>query len=172
MALALVIGAGLYLSYDRDKSATTSTPGAFNSKDIGLSFTYPVNYQLDIADDEEGAVRTITLIDKANLPVGQNTEGPPAITIQRFDNPENLALDQWILTTPASNYHLSSMGEMGGSTIDGEAGLGYTYSGLYENTAIAVAHGGKIYLFVVGTLTPEDTIKSDYFTILESVKFI
>ncbi len=174
LALAIIVGVGLYISYETSLSNNPVSSAAenFSSQDIGLSFTYPKNYELAVTDDQEGAVRIITLMDKANLPVGQNTEGPPAITVQRFDNPQNLSLDEWIRTTPASNWQLSTMGELGASTVGGEPGLGYTYSGLYEETSIAVAHNGKIYLFSVGILTAEDQIKTDFFTLLDSVKFI
>jgi hypothetical protein len=178
VALVIVLGVGSYITYQKHmailggQNNPTPTPGVFNSSDIGISFTYPKNYELTVADDEEGAVKIITLMDKANLPVGQNTEGPPAISVQRFDNPKNLPLDEWVRTTGASNWQLSAQGEMGASTVGDEAGLGYKYSGLYEVTAVAVAHNGKVYLFTVDTLTPDDQIKADFFSLLDTVTFI
>jgi hypothetical protein len=83
----------------------------------------------------------------------------------------NLTLDEWIKTTPASNWSLSNHGELGASTVGDESGLGYTYSGLYQETAVAVMHDNRIYLFSVGTLSSDDKIKSDFFTILDTVHF-
>lgn len=151
----------------------TSTAGTFSSSDVGISFTYPTTYELQSSlGDGEGPTYVISLMSRDSLPVGVNTEAPPAIIVQTFANPKNLALDEWIRTTSASNWQLSQKGEMGASTVGDESGLGYTYSGLYETTAVAVAHNGKVYLFTVDTLTPQDSIKTDFFNLLDTVKFL
>jgi hypothetical protein len=94
VALALVLAIGSYVTYQKhsalngnNQNNPDSSLTTFSSADLDLSFTYPKNYQLTESDDEEGAVKIVTLIDKANLPVGQNTEGPPAINVQVFQNP-------------------------------------------------------------------------------------
>jgi hypothetical protein len=150
-----------------------STGGLYHSSDAGLEFHYPDTYSLEErADDFEGnPVTVLTLINK-DVVIPDMSEGPPAISVIVVPNPENLPLDQWIRTKSISNYSLSAGGEMGASTVGDEAGLGYTYDGLYQQTAIAVAHNGKIYLFSVGTISANDQIKKDFFTLLDSVKFI
>ncbi len=179
VALVLVLGVGTFLTYKIHKPTTapitsnTNEPGVYRSEYIDIQFNVKDTYQVNEGHGgEEGPSYVITLMDKGALPVGANTESPPAIAIQEFENPKNLALDEWIRTTGASNWELSSKSEMGASTVGDEAGLGYTYSGLYEATAIAVAHNGKIYLFTVDTLTPEDKIKTDFFSLLDTVQFI
>jgi hypothetical protein len=154
------------------EQSATSTIGTFSSAEAGLSFTYPNSYELRSGPgDAEGPSYVIMLMSRDSLPVGANTEAPPAIIVQEFANPKNLPLDEWIKTTGASNWQLSTKGEMAGSTVGDEPGLGYAYSGLYETTAVAVAHGGKIYLFTVDTLTPDDAIKADFFSLLDTVHF-
>ena len=172
-AVLIVVGAGLIWAYaERQEPVVTQTPGTFNSSNDGLSFTYPTTYKLEGRTDgfEGKTIKVFTLIDK-NVVIPDMSEGPPVISILIIPNPENLPLDEWIRTKSISNWQLSNKGEMGASTVGDESGLGYTYSGLYQNTAIGVAHNNKIYLFSVGTLEASDTIKADYFKILDTVKF-
>jgi hypothetical protein len=155
-------------------TSATSTRGVYHGEQAGLEFRYADTYNLEErADAFEGKpIKVITLIDK-NVVIPDMSEGPPTISVIVVPNPENLPLDQWIQTKSISNWYLSNpKAEMGASTVGDESGLGYVYDGLYQNTAIAVAHNGKIYLFSVGTLTAEDQIKKDFFNLIDSVKFI
>lgn len=178
LVIVIVVG-GIYLTTNTTPTTVgngtaTSTPGVYHSEQVGLEFNYPDTYKLEErADSFEGKpITVLTLIDK-DVVIPDMSEGPPVISVIVVPNPENLPLDQWIRTKSISNYNLANQeAEMGGSTVGDEAGLGYVYDGLYQNTAIAVAHSGKIYLFTVGTLTAEDQIKTDYWSLLETVQFI
>lgn len=174
VAIAIGVAVAFGLFAKAPSAPTTShEPGTYSSQDAGLSFTYPTTYKFEErADGFEGnPIKVITLIDK-DVVIPDMSEGPPLISVLVIPNPENLALDEWIRTKSISNWQLSNMGEMGASTVGDESGLGYTYSGLYENTAIAVSHRGNIYLFTVGTLTPDDQIKKDFFNLLDTVTFL
>jgi hypothetical protein len=150
-------------------SGQTST---YTSRDGTLAFAAPQGYDIaERADSFEGnPISVITLIPKGAV-IPDMSEGPPDISVLIVPNPENLSLDEWIRAKSVSNWQLSNQGETGASTVGGEAGLGYTYSGLYENTAVAVAHGSNVYLFSVGTIAAEDQIKKDFLSLLNTVQF-
>jgi hypothetical protein len=176
--IAIAIGVAVVLAmFAKPLSAlpsqTNDGQATYSSQANGVSFSYPDTYKLEERTDgfEGKTIKIITLIDK-NVVIPDMSEGPPVISLIIVPNPEGLALDEWIRTKSISNYQLSSMGEMGASTVGDESGLGYTYNGLYNNTAIAVVHKGNIYLFTVGTLNPGDQIKTDYFNLLDTVKFL
>ena len=152
------------------------TQATFNSTELGLMFNYPSTYTLQT--HEQGTAErmwtVLTLIDSEILEQAiENgaSEGPPAIAIQVFDNVEEYTVEQWITGMSHSNFKLSPDEVLSPTTVGGEQGLSYRHSGLYEHNATVVAHGGKIYLFSAGWLTPQDENIHDFEHLLETVSF-
>jgi hypothetical protein len=112
------------------------------------------------------------LIRKEDLPPPQGGEGPPAITIEIFQNNlDNQTTEGWIRNSSFSNYKLSSNeGILASTTVDGEPALSYRWSGLYEGTTIAVAQQDWVYAFSVTYLEMGADIIQDFVQIMKTVK--
>jgi len=164
--VALVVLLGGYFLWSNAQSKR------FDSNALELSFSYPKSYTIS-GHTEEGPERTwdvLVLQQESTTPPPQNSEGPPTISIIVLDNSTGLTLENWIRGSAFSNFNLG--GEvLASTTIGGEPALAYHYSGLYENDAVAVLHGTKIYFFSVGWLTEGDEIREDFRDILKSVVF-
>lgn len=150
---------------------------AFSNEELGLAFSYPARYELKTFSLENEAQRwvALTLIEKDILRAAEEngaSEGPPAIAIQVFENPSNLAADEWVRTSSFSNFQLVVDQRLSSTTVGGETGYAYHYSGLYASDAVVVAKGARVYLFVVDWLTEDDANRSDFKAILDTVTFI
>jgi hypothetical protein len=100
----------------------------------------------------------------------QNGEGPPSITVSTYNNAERLPLDQFLRSEPKANFALSDR-ELRQATVGGKPALAYTYGGLYENDAVAVAIGDKVYVFAAGWMQANDPTRADLRDILKTVTF-
>lgn len=143
------------------------------SSEEGLSFKYPVSYELS-SRTEGSAERqwdVLVLLPKGYVPP-QGGEGPPAITIGIFDNPEHLSLDAWIKGDARSNWKLApDNAHLAQTTVGGEEALSYQHGGLYMQDAVAVMHNGKVYLFEGGWMNSDDQIRRDFANMLDTVQF-
>ncbi|MES2006577.1 MAG: hypothetical protein V4436_00545 [Patescibacteria group bacterium] len=153
-------------------TATTTTTGTqhYSSSVAGIAFDYPNTYKLEERSDsfEGQPITVITLIDK-NVVVPDMSEGPPSISIIVVLNASSTPLDAWVKAKSISNFNLSDK-KLSSTTVDTEPGVSYTHSGLYESEAVVVAHGGKIYLMSVGSVSPTETIYSDFQKLLSTVE--
>ena len=184
-ALAVLAGGGYYLYNSAAPETPESTNGnaeekvvltTFSSDELGLSFDYPASYTLETQADgnEERSWTTLIMVETSILEEYEASgamEGPPAITVQVFDNVEEYELEEWITTTSYSNYKLATDEVLLQGEVGGEPARAYAYSGLYENNSIVVAHEGKIYMFTVSWLTQDDKNIYDFGNLLESVNF-
>ena len=185
VALAVLAGGGYYLYNSAAPETPESTNGnaeekvvltTFSSDELGLSFDYPASYTLETQADgnEERSWTTLIMVETSILEEYEASgamEGPPAITVQVFDNVEEYELEEWITTTSYSNYKLATDEVLLQGEVGGEPARAYAYSGLYENNSIVVAHEGKIYMFTVSWLTQDDKNIYDFGNLLESVNF-
>lgn len=143
------------------------------SSEDGVSFSYPPSYELSSRTDGNGerSWDVLLLLPKGYVPP-QDGEGPPAIALSVFINVEGYPLETWIKGDAKSNWKLAVEGAaLERTVVGGEPALAYRYSGLYETNAVAVAHGGKIFLFEAGWLKPQDRIVGDFQKLLSTVHF-
>lgn len=161
------------------ETPTLSETQAANEKtyanaDYGLSFKYPLRYRLvefDAPGSEQRAHHVIALTYEDNLPIPENAEGPPMITIDLFQNDlDSQTAEDWIRNTSASNFKLGEM-RLSTTTVGGEEALSYRWSGLYEGTSIVVAKPAWIYMFSVTYLEPGADIVQDFVKVRDSVRF-
>ena len=149
----------------------------YPTDDIGVEFTYPEYYFYEEREEEDGS-RVVVLTEDTEesraLREGTTTparEGPVAITIQRFENPDELTAEEWVKSNAQrSNFSVSS-GVFTEIEVDGEPGERYAWSGLYEGNSVAVAREKDLFLFTVTFLTYEDKIREDFEALLKSVSF-
>ena len=189
VALLMIVGGVYYLStrpekVPRDETPepqVTNTPPAASqvqtyTLDSGLSFKYPSTY-VAISPEmlELMAEETVTLFDKDDYEDLQNSteprEGPISITVQVFDNPNNDSAGTWITEQASSVNYDADLGRLQPREVGSEDGVAYRFTGLYEGDATAFAHGGKIYLFSVTWMGPNDAIRSDFEDVLSSIRF-
>lgn len=146
----------------------TEQPGQYSSAHVGVAFTYPDKYELESRHVGEGHL--LTLLPKDYVPP-QNGDGPAAITVQEFNNAEDLPLDTFIQNEPMANFSLSD-GKTTPTTIGGQPALMYAYSGLYENDAYAVAANGRVYVFATGWTSADDPLRQEPKDLIKTVTFI
>lgn len=147
---------------------------AYESAPFGLAFQYPKTYDVETHEEgnEERSWTTLVLMPVGYVPP-QGGEGPPTISISKFDNPEGLSAQEWVHRDARSNWKLTVDDRASTSTkVAGLPAVWYHYSALYENDSVAVAHEGSIYLFSVGWLAPEDETRAQFNALLNSVRFL
>jgi hypothetical protein len=141
----------------------------------GLSFSYPQTYVLEERDAPGSGMRRhhiITLIPKADLPLPKDGEGPPAITIELYQNDlDGQTTEGWIRNTSASNWKLSE-GRLATTTVGGLPALSYRWSGLYEGTTIVSATPNWVHVFTVTYLEMGAPIVQDFVAIRNSVRIV
>ena len=175
-AIVLVVAAaGLLLWQTEVAPGTDGIPAGMlrYSFEEGVSFLYPDTYGLSSRTDGNGerSWDVLVLLPEGYVPP-QNGEGPPAISVSVFSNVERYPLETWIKGDAKSNWKLAAPDAMlKNITVGGEPALAYRYSGLYETNAVAVARGGRLFLFEVGWLAPGDRIVGDFQNLLDTVEF-
>lgn len=181
--VALVVGAGAAVWHFVLRDVSLGGGSSQEDKlplyifdDAGLSFNYPRSYVFESypLEDETDSWVSLMLVrakDKQSAEENGASEGPVAITISIFTNTENLSADEWVRTSPHSNFALSKDNSIQTTSLGGEQGVSYTHSGLYESDAVAVAHGDSIYLFEGSWAAVGDSIRTDFQNLLKTVKF-
>lgn len=170
----IIVLTGVYLWMVASTEAPqTLVMETFDNATYGISFKYPSTYALQEREVGDGHRYhyMITLIDKealANIP--QNGEGPPAITVDIFQNNlDQLSIEEWIRGTNFSNFKLSPDGAISSTTVASAPSLSYTWDGLYRGRSIVFVHDNNIVMISVTLLTPQDQIVGDFDQIVSSV---
>jgi hypothetical protein len=158
---------------DQTGVQATSTLQQYASAEYGITFSYPESYVLSEMDTPGSGMRkhhVITLMRKVDLPPPVNGEGPPAITIEMYQNDlDKQTTEQWIRNTSASNWKLGE-GNLTEITVAGLPALSYRWSGLYEGTSIVHAGPRWVYVFSVTYLEMGSDIIQDFVAIRDSVR--
>lgn len=155
----VLIGRGVY-----SPAPNPATDGLsdYSSDAYGISFSYPSDYVLterDIATTQAGTktYHQITLINKNDLPVPANAEGPTAITIG-FNAPD-------IQAQPSGRPSATT-------TVSGFPATSSNWSGLYEGTTIIVTRPNMMYSLSVTFMEMGSHIVQDFVTVRDSVKIV
>ncbi|MBI4079753.1 hypothetical protein HY414_00805 [Candidatus Kaiserbacteria bacterium] len=182
LALAvLLVGAYLLLGYlaptpteDNGHVETVDeTTARYAAPLYGISFEYPRTYLLREKEvgDAERRHYSIVLADAEalrNLP--QNGEGPPAITIDVFQNNlDQLSIEEWVRGMSFSNYKLSPDGLIASTSVAGVPALSYTWDGLYRGLSSVFAHKDNILMFSVSFFSLDDQILTDFNRVLSGL---
>lgn len=185
MILVIAIG-GYWLLNERsvtptpvvnDAAPATSTAPllTYASPEYGIEFRYSSSYQLEERDAPGSAQRRhhiVTLMRKEDLPPPQGGEGPPAITIEMFQNDlDDQTTEDWIRNSSLSNFKLSPDSRLSSTTIAGQSALSYTWDGLYRGDTIAIARPAYVYAFSVTYREPSDSIRTDFNALMRTVVF-
>ncbi len=164
LAVVIALGAWWALTNTADAPKTGNT---YSSLEHGISFSYPEGYTLS-ERDELGA-HVVTLV-AASAEVPEAGEGPTSITVQIIPNTGDQTAEEWIRSSPLSNFRLSG-GTPAEVMVGTDSALAFAWDGLYPGTTIVQARGEKIYAFSVTYLSPEDSIRTHFAQVVASATF-
>ena len=174
--IALAVGGFLIMQRGSGVGDNQQVPAGsqeYSNAAYGLSFSYPDTYvlsELDAPGSGERKHHAVLLMRKEDLPLPQGGEGPPAITIDIYQNNlDKLSAEAWIRNTSESNFKLGD-GTITPSTISALPALSYRWSGLYEGTTIVLAQSDWVYVFTVTYLEMGALIVQDFVAIRDSVQ--
>lgn len=174
-----LIGKGAQMPQEAPIEEEMIEPGVYTSDAREISFVYPSNYfvvEHDLSTGERERYAIMLIEDTPGnraLVAGEveGAEGPTAITIDIFQNNlDNYDADLFIENVSESNFKLATSDTFG-TTVGGELGIGYSWSGLYEGTSVVVARPDWVYMFSVTHLTPNDEIIGEFQELLQTISF-
>lgn len=156
-----------------EETPTAPSLQTYMNADKGISFQYPDTYELKEEVLPGSGMReriAVTLTRRADLPVPEASEGPPAISLLIVQNSlDSQTTEGWVRSSAESNFKLSPDGTLASTTVDGREALLYRWDGLYLGTTVARAERAWIYALSVTFLSPEDAIVADFARIIQSV---
>ncbi len=146
---------------------------------LGFGFKYPSRYYLEEREvgnaERSHFVVALTEDNEENRLVREGKspgrEGPIAITVDVFQNLENLSTDAWVRTVGDSNFKLSSDNKASTVQIGPEMATAYHWSGLYEADSFVFAKNGLIYMATVTYIAPGDQTRVDAAGVFATLNF-
>lgn len=176
----VVVGAGFYFFNNAQAPVIPETGEKaamlpYKNEAFGLSFEYPSTlYMLERSDVGTPEAPQLALFlaenteENRDVLEGKSTEpreGPTGIAVTVFPNKENLSASDWVKND--TNWTVANSGATP-VVVNGNEGVSYTWSGLYEGRTVVLTKGDKAYVFSVTWLTPEDQIIKDFEMVLNS----
>jgi hypothetical protein len=162
--IIVIVLAALFIIFGRGEGSKTYT-----GESVRLTFNYPNGYVLTEKPTE---VILMTEKDYASLQRGEREggEGPPAIVIREYNNPNNPGPRDWAEQYPQlSNYNLI-IGAAETTTVSGFEGTQYRADGLYPNQNVVFADNVRIYHINGSYLDQGSNIYRDFEKIVGSIK--
>lgn len=162
------------ISEPAEEESEATTNQVYTNDSYGFEFTYPDRYYIDspvpIQPTNPDVQEIIQIWQQADYEdiqgrLGEATELPPNITIQVIDNSAQKPLTDW-------KEDLSSDDDRP-LTLDGQAAIAYSSTGLYEqdNVLVPTPSGQYVLHFSVGYFDAESPMRDDFQTIVQSLSF-
>ena len=180
VAVGVILYIYPYLKEKPLRNTDTDMPvwKVYESEKFGMRFRYPETYYMEtkeLGDGHRGHFLIMLTEDtEENRLVREGKapgrEGPIAITFDLYQSPETLDPVLWMKGHSGSNYKLSD-GTYQEITLAGKPAVSYSWDGLYRADNMAVNHQDYVMSIAVTYLTPEDSIRKDYFNILNMLEF-
>lgn len=174
VVVLILVAGGWYLWNNREEAAMGPVE---RIEQNDASFTYhSENYTLvDIEKDQvphDTFVYGYTIFDAKEYEALQNSteprEGPPAISILVFSNPNNYDARQWVIEESfIANYQEGVAIE--DVTVNGYAGVEYIADGLYASKVTVIAGPEYVYFVSAGFISADDALLVEYEHILSSI---
>lgn len=176
-AAIIAIGIGIWIMGTGHKSAAPAQqqhqvsqyPSMYRNDAYGIAFTYPSSYALSEknADGTDLAHRITLAAADTNQPAAG--EGPTAITVSIYGNPNDLSVASWIEQNPQSNYKQATS-QYASATVASQAALAYSWDGLYQAKSTVFKNKDTIVMVTVTYDNPSERIVSDYNSLLSSLE--
>lgn len=179
LLVAVVLLGGIwFLGRGKEGAEPKQSMVAYSSAEYKVSFEHPSGLyrkeftnmgtpekpQLAVVLVEDTQVNRDILDGKSEL----GGEGPTAITLDAYQNPDELSAEEW--ANQDTNWALSDKATTPVS-VAGQSGFSFNWDGLYQGKSVVVTKGKLAYVFSVTWLTPEDQIIKDFDMVLNSVAF-
>jgi hypothetical protein len=180
VVLAAVIGGIFYFRAKTPTASQNSTVAAdtralktYYDPRYGVAFNFRDSYTVQDHDSTSGVKHhTIIVGDKAALAnPPKDSEGPPVMTIDIYDNPTKASTEKWIKNNDFSNYKLSQNSALSTTTVAGIPAYAYPWDGLYTSLSIVFPDNGKMYMMSVNYNSPSDQIYKDFAEVVASMQF-
>lgn len=183
LVILILLGAGAYYLANIDKEETAqnaeSQYATFSKSELGLEFKYKTGkdgYVIDerIPADIGELVRVLIVkrVEDAEKTPPVGGEWPPAINISVFQNTKKQFAGVWAEeNVQYSNINLKTS-DVKEVVVGGANAVQYTADGLYASDNVVVAHGDNIYVINGQFMDAGDDIRSDFQSIVDSIKFI
>lgn len=140
----------------------------YHAKNMPLSFEYPKGY---VVSEEATRIVLVTAEDQASIERGERQGGefPPAITITRYDNPNNPGPKEWAEQYPMlSNLNLK-IGDVAETGVSDFPAIRYSTDGLYPATNVVFADASRLYHVVGQYLDRDSALYRDFPGIVSSI---
>ena len=137
-------------------------PSGLYLKEIPNAGT-PESPQLAVVLVEDTQVNRDILDGKSEL----GGEGPTAIAVEVYQNPDGLEAQAW--AEQGTDWTVSDE-KLTPIVVAGQEGISFNWDGLYQGKSLIVTKGTLAYVFSVTWLTPEDQLIKDFDMVLNSTK--
>ncbi len=177
--IVTVIGLGLlHLGLSRTRpEPDAGVPTGYRSELGGIAFATPEEglYMKEI--EREGTVNPLSIVLVENTPENvalldgegaEGREGPTSITVDVYENPDELPAEDWVQRD--TNWTVANTSSTA-TTVSGQRGVTFSWSGLYEGKTVVVTKGTRAYVFAVTWMEAADRLLGDFDAILSSVSF-
>ncbi len=164
-----------------DKADYFRVIGTVSQSDVGMVFAYrkgPRGYRdmtpATTLSNHEHFVRGLVLVYEDDAEVanrGGAQEGPPAITVRSYRNPERLSAALWAAQHSAESNSNLVLGSATEAVVGGANAVTYRADGLYPSVVYVVAHGSYVHVFSAAYLDESAPQPGDLEAILTTVTF-
>ncbi len=144
----------------------------------GFAYTYPTDEYTRFTPEDATSgmlVFTESVLDTDDYKDLQESEipreGPRALTISVYRNPQSLSTREWITQNDVSNYKLSADGTISTVTLGQTEFLTYQFDGLYRADAYVYSNNGYVYLFTNMWENPQSAMKKDMEEVIASLQW-
>lgn len=175
LGVLLVVIGGTYLAFFRDKSGEDINPADFRentyiSSEYGFSFTKPEGYNIVEATSPSDRRHSIVMSRMQDSNIPENGEGPTAISVDIFPNPQASNASSWVRANTISNFNLSTT-PLKETSVSGIPAISYSWDGLYQGRSVAFMHKGNLILISGTYNVVEDEIYQAFDKVIESMEF-
>lgn len=155
--------------------------GKVTNPAFGFEFTYPkgpdgyVILEDDESQDADFVSGTVLFNREEFEMFTESTdarEGPPAMHIRVYQNPNNLSAFVWPDRKPQESNINLAIGEPKEAVVAGANASHYVVDGLYPTDTYVIASGGYVYVLMGSYLDDSSPMKKDFQSIVSSFTFI
>ena len=149
--------------------------------ELGYQFSYPkgpVGY-VQVSDEESADTTFISgtvLFDTREYQEFQAStdarEGPPAIHVRVYENPNKNSAAVWPIRKPRESNIELALAEPTEAVVGGANAVRYTVDGLYPTDTYIIANGQYIYVLMGAYLEEDSAIRRDFQSLVDSFTFI
>ncbi|MBP9872223.1 MAG: hypothetical protein KBC53_12160, partial [Nitrosomonas sp.] len=163
------------LSLSRGISNDVSDWSNYESQSLGISFSYPAEYVVDVFSQDRSANRdSIKLYDQSTYRAkqnGQNVALAANIGFWIIDNPEKLSALDW---AKQNTDHSNFKGKYKTLQIDSREAISYAWYGLGGGDRVLLVSDDRksIYSFEVYFMDINEQIRNDFVDIVQTIKFL